>query len=330
MRLLSTAIKMTFVGIVASLIAKSLTLEYWATTGIVGILSISLTKKDTLFSSFRRLIDALFGLMLATLMFLAFGYEFWVFGIFMFIFAYFSLTFKLQEGLVLTLVLVVHLLQHGRFDMYMIGNELLILFIAIGLAIIVNFVYPQSSEKRMIEHIVHIDGLIKDHLFMLSILLRDPEYQDEYHQHFIVLDKKINVTMDQIELYDKDLIFFNDHAYLAYFHMRREQSSYIRHMYQHALKLKYPHPFTHEISGFIKQLSYDIGQFDKATTQLRNLTTLREHYKQTTLPQTREEFELRASLYQLLNEIESFLNVKVNFHHDHPHFGHINHQKASN
>lgn len=328
MRLLTTAIKMTLVGIIASLIAQSLKLEYWLTTGIVAILSISLTKKDTMLSSFRRLMDALFGLMLSTLMFLAFGYNFWVFGIFIFIFAYFSLTFKLQEGLVLTLVLVSHLLSHGRFDFFMIGNELLILFIAIGVAMIINVIYPQSSTKRIKEHISHIDSLIKDHLYMLSILLRDPEYQEEYHHHFIVLDKKISQTMDQIELYDKDLIFFNDHVYLAYFHMRREQSSYIRHMYYHALKLKYPHPFTHEISAFIKQLAYDIGQFDKATSQLRNLSALREHYKQSTLPQTREEFELRAGLYQLLNEIDSFLDVKVNFHHEYPHFGHLNTKKA--
>ena len=321
MRILHTAIKMTLVGVITSLIARAIGLEYWLTAGIVAILSISMTKKDSLMSSLRRLIDAIFGLMLATLMFIAFGYTFVVFSVFIFIFTFVSFKLKIHEGIVLSLVLVSHLLMEEKFDFNMIGNELAILFIAIGIAMFFNVIYPQNTEKVLDKHVESTDQLIRDHLFMLSILLKDPDYHEEYYRHYAVLDKKIAKTIDEVELVDKDLLFSNDHSYLAYFHMRKEQSSYLRHMYEHALKIKTLHPFALEISDFIKILASDIGLYDRATGQLRRLDLLLQRYKTSTLPVTREEFELRASLYQILNEIESFLMVKVEFHHTYPYFG---------
>lgn len=321
MRILHTAIKMSLVGVITSLITRAIGLEYWLTAGIVAILSISMTKRDSLLSSFKRMVDAIFGLMLATLMFIAFGYTFLVFSIFVFIFAFASFKLKIHEGIVLSLVLVSHLLSEGEFNFNMIGNELAILFIAVGVAMFFSLIYPQSTEKELDKHVQSIDQLIRDHLFMLSILLKDPDYHDEYYRHYSVLDKKISKTIDEVELVDKDLLFSNDHSYLAYFHMRKEQSSYIRHMYEQALKLKSLHPFAIEISDFIKVLASDIGLYDRATGQLRRLSLLLQHYKASPLPVTREEFELRASLFQILNEVESFLVVKVDFHHSYPSFG---------
>jgi len=322
MRVLHTAIKMSLVGVITSLVTRALGLEYWLTAGIVAILSISLTKKDSLLSSVKRVIDAIFGLMLSTLMFLAFGYNFAVFSVFIFIFAYASFQLKIHEGIVLSLVLVSHLLSEGTFNFNMIGNELAILFIAVGVAMFFNIIYPQSTEKVLDKHVSSIDQLIRDHLFMLAILLKDPDYHDEYYRHYATLDRKISQTIDEVEMVDKDLLFSNDHSYLAYFHMRKEQSSYIRHMYEHAFRLRQIHPFAVEISDYIKTIANDIGLYDRATGQLKRLSLILQHYKTSPLPATREEFEMRASLFYILNEIESFLVVKVDFHHSFPNFGH--------
>jgi uncharacterized membrane protein YgaE (UPF0421/DUF939 family) len=94
-------------------------------------------------------------------------------------------------------------------------------------------------------------------------------------------------------------------------------------MYQHALKIKVLHPFAKDISDYVKILANDIGLYDRATGQLKRLDLLMQYYKQAQLPQTRDEFELRSSLYQILQEIESFLLVKVDFHHSYPEFGHM-------
>lgn len=321
MRLFHTTIKMTLVGVLASLLAGLFKLEFSITAGILAILSIHLTKRDSLIFSFRRLIDAFFGLILATIMFIGLGYEFYVFAIFIFIFVYASWVLRVSEGIVPSLVLVTHLLLRGEFSFSLLANEMYLMLTALGVATIFNIVYPTSSEKELKKHVESIDQLVRDHLYMLYLLLKDPQYNEEYYRHYISIDKQIQNTIDIVELVDKDLLFQNDHSYLAYLHMRKEQSSYIRHMYQQALKIKRLHPYALEISAFIQELSYDIGFYNKAIPQLKNLDLLQQRYKDSTLPETREEFEIRASLYLILNEIESLLMVKIQFHHDYPEFG---------
>lgn len=205
--------------------------------------------------------------------------------------------------------------------MPMLYNELSLIFIAIGIATLFNMFYPASSEKELEMHVDSIDHLVADHLYMLSLLLKDPDYNEEYYRHYNFLDHKIQEFIDIVELVDKDLLFQNDHSYLAYFHMRKEQTNYIRHMYQQALKIKKLHPFALEISKYVVTVSQDIGLYNKAVAQLRALDELQKQYKTSTLPKTREEFEIRATLYQILNEIESLLTVKVQFHHQYPDFG---------
>ena len=321
MRLLNTAIKMSLVGVLASLVARFLGLEYWLTAGVLAILSIHLTKKDSFVISIRRVVDSIFGIMLATLMFIAFGYNFVVYSFFVFLFAYASWVLKVNEGIVPALVLVTHLLVHGEFSVIHIGNALALLFISVGIALIFNLIYPTQSEKELDNHVLSIDQLVRDHLFMLSLLLKDPDYNDEYYRHYAMLDRKISDTIDIVELVDKDLLFYNDHSYLAYLHMRKEQSNYIRHMYQQALKIKKIHPNALKISTFVKELSNDIGVYNKAHYQLKKLDDLQNLFKEAPLPVTREEFELRANLYQILNEVESLLVIKIHFHHQYPDFG---------
>jgi len=320
MRLFHTAVKMTLVGVLASLLASFLSLQFAITAGILAILSIQLTKRDSLIISFKRLINAFFGLLLATLLFIAFGYEFYVFAIFIFIFSYTSWVLRISEGIIPTLVLVTHLLSNEVFSFPLLANEMYLILIALGIATLFNLFYPTSSEKVLEMHVESIDQLVRDHLFMLALLLKDPAYNSEYYRYYIAIDKKIQKTIDIVELVDKDLLFQNDHSYLAYLHMRKEQNSYIRHMYQQALKIKKLHPYAVEISVFVQEMSYDIGLYNKAVKQLQNLDLIIQRYRGATLPETREEFEIRATLYQILNEIESLLMVKVQFHHQYPEF----------
>ena len=321
MRLFHTTIKMTLVGVIASLLAYLFRLDYYMTAGIIAILSIHLTKRDSLIFSAKRMIDGIFALILATIMFIGFGYQFYVFVMFVFLFSYSSFVFRIAEGIVPSLVLVLHLYQEGSFSETLLLNEFYLILTAIGVATIFNILYPTSSEKELNNHVESIDQLVRDHLFMLHLLLKDPAYNEEYYKHFIAIDQKIQKTIDIVELVDKDMLFQNDHSYLAYLHMRKEQNSYIRHMYQQALKIKKLHPYALEISAFVLDLSYDIGIYNKAFKQLKNLDLIQQRYKDATLPETREEFEIRAILYQILNEVESLLMVKVQFHHSYPEFG---------
>ena len=64
----------------------------------------------------------------------------------------------------------------------------------------------------------------------------------------------------------------------------------------------------------MEALKNDIGYKDMATARLEELKNMREDMKSLPLPKERVEFENRAMLYQILNELEEFLFVKIQFH----------------
>ena len=132
--------------------------------------------------------------------------------------------------------------------------------------------------------------------------------------------KVFDKTYEQAILLDKDLLFQDGHQYLSYLEMRKVQITHVNHIYQHALKFVVEHQYIMQIAEFIEQLSFDIGYFDKATEQLEKLLDFKHFFKTTALPKTREEFETRAMLYQILNELEYFLIAKIKFHEKNPKF----------
>jgi uncharacterized membrane protein YgaE (UPF0421/DUF939 family) len=313
-----TTIKMGVAGIITILIANAIGLDYAITGGILAILSIQQTKKDSVSLAVKRVISATIGLLFASLVFVIFGYHLWVFLAFMVLFILGSFYIKLPEGIIATLVLASHLLIFGSFSWIFLGQEFLLIATAIIVALCVNIIYPQNSHKVLLSYIEKIDRLIADHLFMLSLFLKDLKTPDLYMTHYKHINSSIKETLKKAELTDKDILFDNDHRYLTYLYMRRTQMKQINKMYEVAGKIKSHHENILLISKYIHQLSFDIGCFDRASGQLEKLFELLTQVKNQPLPKTRDEFETRAILFQIVNELEDFLQTKITFHQQFP------------
>src|SRR5690625_4242906 len=67
------------------------------------------------------------------------------------------------------------------------------------------------------------------------------------------------------------------------------------------------------VSDFYFNLAGSIHPGNTAIVFLNDLEELREKFKEKELPQTQEEFESRASLFQLMNELEDYLRLKNRF-----------------
>ncbi|MCD4826840.1 MAG: hypothetical protein K8Q99_03575 [Acholeplasmataceae bacterium] len=320
MRIVHTAIKMTLVTLIAGLISKWIGLDYWLTGGVLALLSIQLTKRDSLIIAFRRIIDVFFGMVLSVLLFVIFGYDFWVFIIIVFIFSLSSFKLNISEGIVPALVIITHLLVYGEFSFPFILEESLLVIISISTAAIFNTLYPSLGESELIKYTKEIDQYIRDHLLMLSFLIKDPQYAQTYNDHYLNLGRELKKVILKIELLDKDLLFQNNQSYLSYAYMRKTQATYMKHMYDQASKITCVHKNAIEISEFIKDLSYDVGLYDQSFKYIKNIDALLEKYRSSELPKTREEFESRAILFQILIELESLIQVNLTFYETHQDF----------
>lgn len=314
MRQIHTAIQMIVVGILTTLIAYLLKLEYWYTSGVIAILSINMTKKDTIKVALNRSFGVVIALLLSTVLFLIGGYVLWIYLIFLAIFIMILWILNISEGIVVSIVLVNHLLLRQSFDQSLLLNEIYIYLLALCIALLVNLLYPKVHTRKMEKQVDMIDMLVKEHMFALSLFLKDLDGYEVYQEHYRHIEKDLDNIIKEAEMLEKDQIVHKNFDYKTYLMMRKSQLDKLNHMYILTHKIKSKETVIEDIAEFIVQLCNDIGKDNKAGLQLEKLKTFRLHLEGSALPKSRAEFETRAILYQILNDIEAFLQTKERYH----------------
>lgn len=312
--IINSTIKISLIAVLATLIGYLVGINNYLTVGIIGILSVQVTKYDSLKSGLIRFLNALWALLLSFLIFLICGIEIWAFAIFLVIFVFTSLSMKTELGMVPSIVLISHVFNSTALSWGLFFEELSIMVISIGVALVVNLVYPQFWLKSMTKHLKEADQLVREQLFTLSLYLKRTDAAKDFITHQDLTNKAFEKIASTVEKLDKDKPFANDHRYLAYLYMRKTQLNAVNEMYERILKLKESHPNQMKVAQYIEGLSQDIGYEDKANKQMGILKSLINEFEQQELPKTRNEFETRAMLFQMLHDIENFLNAKLEFH----------------
>lgn len=319
-QILWTSLKIVCVGVIAALIAFLIGISNYLLVGILAILCVSPTKKDSLVLGVKRYLDVVMALLLSTLLFVLLGFELYTFVIFLFLFALLSYLGKIEIGMIPGIVLVNHVYSLGQFDVMFLLEEILIITVAVISSLAVNTLFPEFWLKKMTSEIIKIDQKMQDHLYMLSIVLSQEKDFDDFKTHFEKMGQKIYQEIEKAEKEDKNRVFSNELSYVAYLYMRRNQLNYMNHMYQSAFRLTEFHNHQLEISEYIKNLVKDIGDENKADLQMEKLNILIEKFKAQNLPKTRSEFETRALLYHILTDLRSMLIAKSAFHKRYPEF----------
>ena len=293
-------IKMTTGFIAGMLIAKALELPYFYTAGVIAVLSLEPTRKASLESGIIRIIDSLLGLGLATLLFYLFGFHVLVLFIFVSLFIPISFFLKIDRGIVVSLVLVsqIYLESHLHFSL----NALYILLIGVGVAFLLNLYMPKN------DHIKKEIALIDQHLNKLiqGIAKQQPVSFEE-------IEELLSATYNNIQVELENINIPLTTKRLKYVEMRTEQVSILKRVYQilnnvDQIKEK------EIILNFLKEFDNRIGEKNYASPLLNRLNELFLMFKESALPESRDQFENRAQLYYVLLEIDLFLKIKLTYH----------------
>lgn len=314
--LILPALKMTIAAIVTILITSALDLQYATTAGVIALLSIQSTKKESFKMAFKRIIISLIALALSGALFYAFGFYIIVFGVFLIIFIPLAYLVKMQEGLVVATVLVTHLLVEAKFSILL--NEVLILIIPVMIALIVNLYMPNSEQKLMKKE-AEIDKSISNILANIAKALQNELSWTILNEELDLAKEMVNKALEDASYYHNNLLFNNSEYHLNYLFMRNTQLEYLSRIAKYFERIIEVYPVSIDIARFVATLKNDIGYKDMATIRLEELKGMREDMKSLPLPKERTEFENRAMLYQILNELEEFLFVKIQFHQNNDH-----------
>lgn len=148
-------IKTAIGAAVGMLIAQSLGLKYGTAAGVIVILSVQSTKRQSVKIAIQRMGAFFLALFLSSLLFNAAGFTPIIFGVFLLIFVPLAARFKLNEGIVVSSVLVTHLLVEKTTEVPLIINEILLMLIGVSTALVLNLYMP--SIEKYIKEEYHID-----------------------------------------------------------------------------------------------------------------------------------------------------------------------------
>ncbi|WP_313129356.1 aromatic acid exporter family protein [Anaerocolumna sp.] len=296
----------------AILLASSIGLDYSISAGIITLLTIQDTKKETIFISIKRIIAFLFATILALILFLSFGFGTIPFGVFLFLFVGGCSIVKLQDGIAMNSVLATHYILSKSISIHMIANEALLLFIGAGIGTLINL-FMSSNVKQIREVQERIESDLRKILFRMAYFLRESD-KSTYKDHcFVPLQEDINLGITYAYTNMNNTLFQESEYFIRYMEMRKHQLQILKEIYEKIISLHTVPKEVLPIAQFIESIANSLAESNNAKGLLELEHNLEEEYRQSSLPLSRVEFEDRAVLYMILKDFKMFLLIKEEF-----------------
>lgn len=297
-------------------LSGELGLAYSATAGIITVLSIQNTKRETLKSAGNRWLAFLCALIIAKFCFGLLGYGLWAFGVYLFLFALLCLCAGWAEAIAMDSVLVTHFLAEGNMRPGLVANEVLLLLIGTGMGILVNL--HLRRQKGQFERLAQeADEKMKGILNRMSLWL-PREDKDGYGPECFTELKEALLAAKNCAISDYGNTLLAKSVYeLDYIAMREQQGIVLREIYENIRRIQYLPEQAEQVAGLIGQIGEDFHRDNTVADLLQEQEGLLFQMKTQPLPGSREEFEARAILFYILMQIRQFLEIKREFVQNH-------------
>ena len=305
-------IKTVIASVLAILIATQLHLLYATAAGIIAILSVGNTKKTSLKSGLGRLLSLGVAIILSFICFTTLGFHPWAFGVFLLVFIPLSVRFNLADAIVVNSVLITHFLVEKSFSWQMILNETLLMTIGVGLALLLNLYMP-DNEKQLKEDIKAIEEDFRTIIFAMAAHL-NLEKIAPLDDACLDLRSKLRAALNQAHIHQKNQWISEEDYYSEYFSMRLAQLIILRDMVNLLIEIDIDGLFVDELRKVLISTAENFAEENDGKLILWQIEAVYQNYRQKPLPQTREEFENRALLFQFLQSFRSFVEIKAIFY----------------
>lgn len=310
--LLLKSIKIALAAILAIAIAGELGLKYSATAGIITILSIQNTKKETFKSAGKRALAFLCALILAAGAFGLLGYTLPAFAVYLFLFALLCQSRGWVEAISVDSVLISHFLAEKNMSPAMLLNECAIFVIGVGLGILVNLHLHRKSEE--FERLsAEVDEQIKGILQRMSEWLIKEDKSGYNAACFARLEQSLEAARLCAAANYNNQLWGNDSYELEYISMRQRQTVVLQGIYENIKSICYLPKQAMEVSELLQEIQRQYHKYNTVEDLLKRLQELFDEMKGQKLPESREEFEARAILFYILKQLEKLLMLKREF-----------------
>lgn len=301
----------------AVLLARELGLQYPTSVATITLLSIQNTKRDTLLVAARRCGAFACALAVALPMFLLLRFSIPALGLFLLGFVPLCQWLRLEDGLAMSVVLMLHLWGSRTITLSTVLNEAILMSIGILMGILVNLYMPRRYKAIREDQRITEDRM-RSLLRQMALLLEGrPDDEETLAADLEELRRHLDTARIRA-LHHADNTFQADMRYfLHYMDMRLDQYRILRRLQLTLGRLEdHPAPLPWQaeaLSQFLTDTADSLHESNNALELLNQLEQLRISFRQSDLPTTREEFEIRAILYEAADEIHRLLIRKRDF-----------------
>lgn len=304
-------IKTAIGAAIAIAIAQSLGLTFYASAGIITILCVQKTRRRSLHISWQRFLACVLGMVYAAVVFELIGYNPIAIALLLITFIPTIVLLKAQEGIATSSVIILHLYTLQQLTVAILINEFALIIIGIGMALIMNLYMP-SVEKTLQKIQGDLEFNFKEILHQFAIFLKTGDNNwdgKEITEAANLINKGKDIALQNVE---NHLLRYDDQFY-HYFKMREKQFDIIERMMPIISSLDHTVIQGEKIALFLEELREGVRPGIGPIDYLKRLYELQDEFKQMDLPKSRDEFEIRSALFEVVKEIEQYLIIKRHF-----------------
>ena len=310
--ILINTVKISAAAILAVLCAQAMGLDFAVSAGIVAILSVQPTKKETLRTALARLLAFAAALLISITLFNLLGFSLPVFFLYLVILILVCQWQKWISAMAMDSVLISHFLSFGKSGIPEVTNEILLFLLGVGFGILVN-IFLHKKTNYIEELKAQTDDKIKLILHRMALRILNPDFCDYDGSCFESLNNSLFTAKNQASENFNNQFSSKDTYDIRYLTMRENQTLLLYEMFKCVRQIKTVPETAQMVADFLEKISVEYHKDNDVEDLLSDLSVIREKMKSVQLPQTRSEFEDRANLFMLLDRLQEFLGIKQNF-----------------
>ena len=309
---LINSVKISIAVAIAIGIANLLGLAFAISAGIVAILTILPTKRETVKTAVERLVAFMIAMGIAYVCFFVFGFNQWAFVVYILPYALICCLKKWNAAIAMNSVLISHFITLGSMDVAAVRNEVLIFGVGVGIGIFMNLHLHENTDA-MDTLKKQTDEQIAGILSRMGMRIDNRDLADYDGACFRTLEHIIREATNTAERnYNNQLKRHRDRD-AEYIAMRHRQYAVLREMYKMVSNLQTTPMTARVISDFFGGMAEAFHENNDCKLLLEQFGEMKMYMEAQPLPETRQEFEDRARLFLLMSYIQEFLEIKMKF-----------------
>ena len=303
---ISKILKLSLGSSLAIFIAYFFQLQYAMVAGVITLLVVKDTKKETIKGAMGKLLGFILCTLYSYLCFNFLGYNLWSFSLYILIIISTCFVLNIRYVIAMCVVISSHYLLQESMSIYWVLNETGLFIIGAGIGIIINM-FMFSNKDHIYEGQQKLQKQVSLILVEISEMINKPGRDNNIKHNISILSNLIDSSTKAAYFNINNNLLSDTKYFLDHMEIIKSQRNILNTLYDLVSQLNYLPAQGQIVSNFINKVGNTSFEVNTVNDLLNDLEKMYNDMKTHPLPQDRDEFENRAILFLCLIEMKKYL-----------------------